>query len=84
MATSDVDVSTGDILREIFKSKTNTTRASVSRALKRLKERGLVKRRYQYSTSGDLVYSGIKLTDAGREKAKGLTVNTLTGAISKT
>jgi len=75
--TSEIDISTEDILREVFKVKTASARASVSRVFKRLEERGLAERYYAHQVSGYLLFSGIKLTRAGRERAKALMVNTV-------
>ena len=47
-------------------------RVSISRAFKRLEERGLAKRFYQFQVSGHLLWSGINLTEEGRRVAKNL------------
>jgi len=75
LSTSNVDISTGDVLTEVLKSNSDKARVSVSRTFKRLRERGLVKRFHQYTRRGRIVYSGVKLTPAGREKAKELLVS---------
>jgi hypothetical protein len=50
-------------------------RVSVSRAFKRLEDRGLVNRAYLQQWSGYTIWSGIDLTQKGKEIAKSLTVN---------
>ena len=67
----DMDLFASEFLEIFFAGKTNAIRAAVSRAFKRLEERGLVKRYWgAYSK-----WMAIDLTDHGLEKAKELTVN---------
>ena len=53
-------------------------RVTISRAFKRLEERGLVERYCQALYSGHILWTGINLTLKGQEIAKKLMVNTLT------
>lgn len=72
---SNVDISIEEVVEKIFQSKSNTARASVSRAFKKLGERGFVERFYEYQDLSLIpVCSEIKLTPMGRERAKDLMI----------
>jgi hypothetical protein len=58
----------------------NGARVSVSRAFKRLEDRGLATRADVQRWSGNIWVSGIDLTLNGKEMAKSLTVNTVRAA----
>ena len=75
---SEIDVTAADVFDEVFHVRDTAARVSVSRSFSRLEARGLVNR---WPDGGYFVYplySGISLTQKGREQAKELMVNMVT------